>query len=135
MTKFFTCLLLCFGCQELSFGGTAIFDYEDFGPQVAVYELIGFQWWQWESHGDPDPGNKAAIKVVVYWNEPLTTVKTRYPVIPEKKQDYRYLVYDKARDHLQKLIQAFEDSDMQADRLRATLKQIQKLQISSKPLE
>ena len=67
-----------------------IFDYQDFGPQVSVYESIGFEWWQWDSHGDGNPNTQYPIKVVVYKGE-LKDVKSIYPVNPSEFQDYRYL--------------------------------------------
>jgi pyrroloquinoline quinone (PQQ) biosynthesis protein C len=41
------------------------------------------------------------VKVVVYRKIPLKEVERRYPVI-ERKQDYRYLEYQTALDHLDK---------------------------------
>jgi hypothetical protein len=29
---------------------TTVMRYEDFGPPSMVYELIGFDWWQWQPH-------------------------------------------------------------------------------------
>ena len=80
-----------------------ILNYDEFGPQVIAYEIIGMQWWQWQSHGDSRP-RKYDIKVAVYKNTNLQTVKEKYPVIPEKEQDYRYLHYDKAMDYLNSII-------------------------------
>jgi hypothetical protein len=78
-----------------------ILQYQDFGPQVMSYELIGMEWYQWNSQGPDDPNASDEVKVVVYRKIPLKEVKRRYPVI-EGKQDYRYLEYQAALDLLHK---------------------------------
>jgi len=125
--KLVTCLLFLYWIPAVSFSGSAIFRYEDFGPQVAVYELIGFEWWQWESHGDADPTVKPDIKVVVYWDEALDSIKTQFPVDAARKQDYRYVEYEKVKEHLERLILDFERSGLNADSLRATLNRLKSL--------
>ena len=80
-------------------------NYSDFGPQAAAWEYIGMEWWQWEPHGDSNPGMKYDIKVVVYRNISLSKVQEFYPVIEDKKQDYRYLEYTKALEYLEKTIE------------------------------
>lgn len=80
-----------------------IFNYSDFGPQARAYKLIGMEWWTWSSHGDSRP-RKYDIKVVVYKDISLDEVKKLYPVIKEKKQDYRYLKYADAIKYLNKHI-------------------------------
>lgn len=134
MKKAITLSLIVFLLSPiLSRAGSAIFNYDDFGPQVAVYELIGFQWWQWESHGDPNPSSKPDIRVIVYWDEALDDIKTQYPVDQRKQLDYRYLEYDKAIKNLENLIQEFENSGMKADDLRATLDKLKKVRICNNP--
>ena len=91
--------VLVFACMT-SHHRVLILQYDDFGPQAAAWELIGMQWWQWDSHGDSDPNTKYDIKVIVYRDIPLANIKKLYPVIKEKKQDYRYLEYAKAIDYL-----------------------------------
>ena len=78
----------------------AVFDYEDFGPQVIAYETIGYQWYQWNSSGDSNPNKTDNIKVVVYWNESLENIKQKFPVNPETEKDYRYLSYEAALKYL-----------------------------------
>ena len=130
MKKAITLSLIVFLLSPiLSRAGSAIFHYDDFGPQVAVYELIGFQWWQWESHGDPNPSSKPDIRVIIYWDEALDDIKIQYPVDQRKQLDYRYLEYDKAIKHLKNLIQEFENSGMKTDDLRATLDKLKKVRI------
>jgi hypothetical protein len=85
-------------------GESLVFDYDDFGPQAIAYEAIGFQWFQWNAHGDPDPRKTDPIKVVVYWDEPLRKVKKAYPVEPRDKKDFRYLSYERALSHLRRAI-------------------------------
>jgi len=41
-----------------------VLDYKNFGVQAMAHELLGFQWYQWNSHGDPDPNATYDIKVV-----------------------------------------------------------------------
>ena len=99
-----TFLLLFTACTTTpATSSVTILDYDDFGPQVVAHEVIGMQWWQWQSHGDARP-RKYDIKVVVYKDLPLATIKKNYPVIPAKQQDYRYLQYDKAIQYLNELI-------------------------------
>ncbi len=115
--------------------GSAVFHYDDFGPQVAVYELIGFQWWQWESQGDPDPTSKPDIRVIVYWDEALDDIKAQYPVDQQKKLDYRYIEYDNAKKHLENLIAEFEQSELNTDSLHATLHKINKIKMLDSPAD
>lgn len=136
MKKAITLSLIVFLLSPiLSRAGSAIFHYDDFGPQVAVYELIGFQWWQWESHGDPNPSSKPDIRVIVYWDEALDDIKIQYPVDQRKQLDYRYLEYDKAIKHLENLIQEFENSGMKTDGLRATLDKLKKVRVCNNPIK
>ena len=74
---------------------TVVLKYSDFGPQVVVHEVLGMEWYQWNSQGPDDPNESDDIKVVVYRNIPLDEVKRKFPVIKEK-QDYRYLEYGNA---------------------------------------
>lgn len=96
------CLTACASTQANS--SITVLNYDDFGPQVIAHELIGMDWWQWQSHGDSRP-RKYDIKVIVYRNVSLDTIKEKYPVIPEKQQDYRYLEYNKAIEYLDKHIE------------------------------
>lgn len=94
-------VLSIIGCSTTQ--TTLILDYSDFGPQAAAYELIGYEWWQWDSHGDSRPRHYD-IKVVVYRDVPLSEVKRAYPVVKEKEQDYRYVPYGEAIEYLDNLI-------------------------------
>ena len=101
-------LLLC--TYTLCDGRTLVLDSDDFGPQALAYETIGFQWFQWNSQGPDKPQDKDSIKVVVYWDEPLKKVQQAYPVDPRKKQDFRYLAYDKALAYLDRSIREAPDA-------------------------
>ncbi len=111
------------GCATSS-KTTMVLDYEDFGPQAAAYETIGMAWWQWERQGDPDPNHRYDIKVVVYRGIPLEQVQARYPVVADKKQDYRYVSYDDAMKYLDRQIQENVLPEV-TQRLRATQSRIQ----------
>ena len=92
-----------------------VLDYRNFGVQAMAYELLGFQWYQWDSHGDPDPNISCDIKVVVYKNILPGKVKQLYPVIRELKQDFRYVEYSRAMQYFDRQIQQI-DEFQQSDR-------------------
>ncbi len=81
--------------------------YKDFGPPSLAYELIGSDYWQWNDHGDSRPKDYP-IAVIVYRDIDLQKIKTLYPVVKEKKQDYRYVTYKKAVDFLNKSIEELQ---------------------------
>ncbi|KHD06928.1 hypothetical protein PN36_23915 [Candidatus Thiomargarita nelsonii] len=89
------------------YANALVLDYSDFGPQAMAYELIGFQWWQWEKPCCSEPDSIYNIKVVVYKDKDiaLNEVKALFPVNPEQQQDYRYLEYSKAVSYLTEHIQ------------------------------
>jgi len=80
---------------------TVVLSYHEFGPQAAAHGLIGYEWYQWNSHGDSDPAKDDDVRVVVYRGIPLDEVKEMYPVVAGE-QDYRYLGYEAAIDYLNK---------------------------------
>ena len=94
-------LFACCAAKHEPHAGTVVLPYHELGPQVAVHELIGYEWYQWNNHGDSDPNKDDDVKVVVYRNIPLEKVKEMYPVIVGK-QDYRYLDYEAAISYLNK---------------------------------
>lgn len=114
-------LLLIVACSE-PVKNTLILNYTDFGPQTAAYKLLGFEWWQWNNHGESRP-KKYDIKVVIYKDIDLASVKLLYPVSKDNLKDYRYLKYDEAIKYLEKLI-ADADSEMLHPILKKTRKQI-----------
>jgi hypothetical protein len=95
-----------------------ILDYSDFGVQAMAYDLLGYQWYQWDSHGVPDPKTKYTIKVIVYKNIRLDEVRQVYPVSKDIKQDYRYVGYSTALKYLnEKIIEIKEVTDPGGDNL------------------
>jgi len=100
--------------------------FKIFGPQAAVYELIGYNWHQWESHGDSSPEIIPDIFVVVYWDETVGTVKKKFPINQSKKQDYRYLEKTVAIKHLEELILEFNEFNLDTTGLETTLRKLSK---------
>jgi hypothetical protein len=80
-----------------------VLSYKDFGPQVISNEIIGMEWWQWQNHGDSRQINYD-IKVIVYRDIDLRTVKEKYPTDSMENKDYRYIKYYVALAYLDKHI-------------------------------
>lgn len=78
---------------------TVVFRYADFGPQAMAYELIGYNWYQWDCSGCGNPRKRHDIKIVVYRNINLSKVKELYPIIVGET-DYRYIDYNKGVNFL-----------------------------------
>lgn len=106
MLRLFCIFLLTFifSCATSQVLNTVLFKYEDFWPPVAANELIGMDWWQWQTSGDPRP-REYDIKVVIYKDISLKDVKQLFPVNPSVHQDYRYVEYSIVVDYLDELIQ------------------------------
>lgn len=102
-----------------------ILPYSAFGPQVAAYELIGMEWWQWDSHGGADDRDYP-IKVVVYWDQNREVTAMRYPVDQAKLQDFRYVEYSKAIEHLAHTINGFKEAKLDARIMERALVQLKK---------
>ena len=98
---------------------TLVLPYDAFGPQAAAYSLIGFEWYQWDSHGDSNPNTKYDVRVVVYRGIPLDQVRKQFPVILGQ-QDYRYLSYHDALAYCDRLLREYSQ-------LLAHLKQTKQL--------
>ena len=93
-------VLLGLGCRtESGPERVLVLDYEAFGPPSAAHELLGMDWWQWEAHGHSRP-RTYPIKVVVYAAIPKAEVEARYPVVPDKEQDFRYVTKEAALEYL-----------------------------------
>jgi|SRR5215813_8187187 len=86
------------------FPNSFVMKYSDFGPPSSSYELLGSEWSQWNSQGSDDPNARDDVKVVIYRNIDLTTVKKTYPIFAGKS-DYRYIEYREAMDFLEKRIE------------------------------
>ena len=106
----FLSIVAIFLIAKMAWAESAVFDYDDFGPQALAYETIGYQWYQWNSVGDPDPIKIDDIKVVVYWNEPLGSIKGKYPINPKRKKDFRYLTFEAALKYLDSTISEHKDA-------------------------
>ena len=103
-------LLFLFACGH-SPKPYAVFDYEDFGPQVMAWESIGMQWWQWDRHGDSDPDARCDIKVVVYRGGELIEMQRLFPVNRARRQDFRYFEYRAAISYLNGKISSLNQED------------------------
>lgn len=119
-----TVCLLTLG-PSMGQAGEVILPYSAFGPQVAAYELLGMEWWQWESHGD-GLGREYPIKVVVFWDQSEEEVAKRYPVNREMLQDFRYVEYSKAIKHMTSLIKDFKGLKLGATPIERALADLQK---------
>src|SRR2546427_10691368 len=62
------------------FPNSFVMRYSDFGPPSSSYELLGAEWYQWNSQGPDDPNGRDDVKVVIYRNIDLPTVKRTYPI-------------------------------------------------------
>lgn len=105
--------------------GEEILPYSAFGPQAAAYELIGMEWWQWDSHGG-ESDREYPIKVVVYWDQTREGTAKRHPVDRAKLQDYRYVEYSKAVEHLEATIKAFAEAKLDASVMERALAKLKK---------
>jgi hypothetical protein len=103
---------------------TLVLAYQDFGPQVIAYELLGMEWYQWRCASCGKPDDKFDIKVVVYRDISLSDAMALYPTI-ENKADYRHVEYaralqfiDKQISELQEGMKTEEDKTMFTDLIR-----------------
>lgn len=121
--------VLVFCLIDVLSAGETVLPYSSFGPQVIAHELLGKEWWQWESQGGSKSGVKDYdIKVVVYWDEKIASVRERYPIDPSRERDFRYVDLSKAIAYLRRTISEFED-DQSIDLkiLRKTLATLSKI--------
>lgn len=124
----FLVLVMVTGCVSKSDTSMLVIPYEDFSPQVLAYPYIGYEWYQWESHGDSNPNTRYDIKVVVYSGLSLREVERRYPVDETRKQDYRYLTLPKAMEYLIKtraIAQQSAEPELQLPHLEQTRQRLQ----------
>jgi hypothetical protein len=124
MKRFISACLLILGASA-GLAGEAILPYSAFGPQVAAYELIGMEWWQWDSHGD-DTAHDYPIKVVVFWNQTKEETAKRHPVDQAKQQDFRYVEYSKAIAHMKKIIKDFKGAELDATSIERALADLER---------
>ena len=109
---------------------SVVLNYDDFGPQSAANRIIGMKWWQWDAHGDSNLSTKYDIQVVVYDSISLDKIKAEFPIIPEIKQDYRYLTLHDALEYLDEEIQTDVLADVTAT-LNNTKAKLDKLERTS----
>ena len=104
-------------CQSETIEKPLVVDYYFFGPQAASFEIIGFGWYQWNTQG-PDKGEpEDIIKVVIYKETSLEKIKKNYPVNTTIEQDYRYIKYQTAISHFNKLIPEFNEAKINNEQL------------------
>ena len=86
-----------------------ILSYDDLGPQVLAHDLIGFQWWQWDNHGNSNPKTKYDIRVIIFKGISLETVKNQYPINQNRKVDFRYISYNESIKYLDRIINEYKN--------------------------
>lgn len=117
-------LILSTGCSNKLNCHYVLFDYSDFGPQAMSNEIIGYEWWQWDSHGHPSPDTEYDVKVVVYRDIALETVQRKFPISKKEKKDFRYLEFRTAVDYLNKNSSELGNSEI-TKQLKCTLNLIE----------
>lgn len=85
-------LTACASTRSSPSGNFIILDYVDFGPQDIAEELIGPNYWQWDSGQYSKPQN-FDIKIIVYREMELDKIKKMFPVDKTNKKDFRYVHY------------------------------------------
>ena len=83
---------------------TLSLNYAAFGPQAMAHEVIGYQWWQWQSSGGETLAEDYDIKVIIYRDSTVQELTKRFPLIKAKRMDPRYLKYEHAIAYLDKHI-------------------------------
>jgi hypothetical protein len=103
-----SCYLLasCAMTGKTDNGNFIVLNYQDFGPQAMAEELLGPEYWQWDS-GQYSQPQKFDIKVVVYRNMNLDVVKLTFPVNKNQKKDFRYVEYKVAMQWYDRQIDSF----------------------------
>ena len=124
MKSVITACILILGAAMVR-GGEIILPYSAFGPQAAAHELIGMEWWQWESHGD-DKDRDYPIKVVVFWDQTLEEISKVHPVDKMKLQDFRYVECSKAVLHMERIIKEFKKAKLDASDIESALSHLKK---------
>lgn len=116
------CLVLALACASRVEAASTVLPYGSFGPQAMSYEVLGFEWWQWQPHGDSRP-REYDVRVVVYCNSSSEEVARLYPVDRKAERDYRYITYEQALSYLDDNIQQDIDPEL-TNELRATRKEV-----------
>jgi hypothetical protein len=124
MNRILVALILVLAAKPLR-AAEVVLPYSAFGPQAAAYELIGMEWWQWNSQGDDDDRDYP-IKVVVYWDQTKEETAKRHPVDQSKDQDFRYVEYSKAVEHLERTIKDFQEAKQDSTTMERALAELKK---------
>lgn len=108
----FVVSILFVGCAATHKANRQITDhielpYRAFGSSSE--SIIWPQHWQWQDAENHKPVSYD-IRVIVYQGNSLEKLKTEYQVIPEKKQDYRFIEREKAIDFLLDTISELEST-------------------------
>jgi hypothetical protein len=122
------------GCSSHSARKTVVLDYGDFGPQALAWELIGFEWYQWDPCGYEDPNFEYNIRIVIYDDATDDEIRKLYPTV-EHKIDYRYVRRAEATKFLKQAIAEWDEASRQdpccglpdevRQRLKSTLRRIE----------
>lgn len=96
-------LILLAACSSPKQQSSLVLDYDEFGPPSAAFEILGNDWWQWQSHGDSRP-KSYDIKVVVFRNTNQERLEKQYPINQDAEKDFRFIHYDTAIAYLDKMI-------------------------------
>jgi hypothetical protein len=115
----------CAGSKTITQNCYLILPYSDFGPQVLAYKAVGYEWWQWDNHGDSRPVDYP-IRVVVFEGYSESEIRLKFPVVAGEKKDFRYLTREAAERYLQDALQEANDIDLPklAAQFEATLSKI-----------
>lgn len=86
--------------------------YKAFGSSSE--SIIWPQHWQWSDAENHQPVSYD-IRVIIYQGDNLDQLKSIYSIVPEKKQDYRFIQRDKAVEYLKGTISELEDTLFQSN--------------------
>ena len=89
------------------FPNTLVMNYSDFKPSLRAYELLGFESDQRNIQESGNPNSEIEVKVVIYRNVDLATVRKTYPTL-RGKPDYRFVEYGEAMGFLEKQIRELQ---------------------------
>jgi hypothetical protein len=96
------------------FPNSFVMKYSDFGAPGSSDELLGPESSQGSDQRADDPSRSDDIKIVVYRNVDLATVKKTYPEFGGKSV-YRYVEYSQAIDYLDKQIEELKANKRDAE--------------------
>lgn len=103
-----------YGSESDSCPSAIILEYLDFAPQSVACELIGNEWYQWDSHGSSDPGETYDVRVVIYKDVSLSQAESIHPVI-KYRRDCRYVEYGEALEFIDEKICGWE-TELESER-------------------